>query len=132
MSDLAERVARLFSTKPWKHVLAGDTSYDEEVRCGKCKVLMYNRNQDCMDDWWLDEHKVPCRIPDPIDITDLGKALECFRGLEAVPFSIMATAYNRNANRPKSATCLNVMRWLLKHATAEQIWEICCLAKESE
>ncbi len=121
---LQDRVSRLFSPKPWGHKQPATKSglafisYDQ--RCVKCKGVYDARNPS------------DCPIPDPIDITDLGKALECFRGLKIIPFSVMAAVYNRNANDPKKATCLNVMHWILKEATPAQIWTMCCDAKEGE
>ena len=67
-----------------------------------------------------------------MNCTDLGKALECFRGLdfywardiEMFPCFDEQFSYTRNEIIAKT--------WLLGEATPAQIWEICCLAKEGE
>jgi hypothetical protein len=124
MKDLAERVARLFSPKPWKHSWPS-VHKDDDCDCTKC-----GRQQE-------HEHlkSTTCPIPDPIDITDLGKALECFRGLKNGRV-FLHRWYVKKHNMDESLDELlegyeMSTRWMLHEATAEQIWEICCLAKEA-
>jgi hypothetical protein len=135
MSDLAERVARLFSPKPWKHgykfVQAygkGNIRVGDLFACEKC-----GQQQRKLDGQTLKNHL--CDFPDPIDITDLGKALECFRGLKkgrAVLHSWYIEAYNMAESLDEIIEGYEMSsKWMLYEATAEQIWEICCLAKEA-
>ena len=77
----------------------------------------------------------PCPVPDPIDITDLGKALECFRGLRKQ--SVITIHHIDKVFGHSGLIGLDYMRgdvweWISVDATAAQIWEICCLAKEGE
>jgi hypothetical protein len=72
MSDLAQRVARL-QPEPWKHgefITKGDG--DGRGYCPKCDAVIY------WIDWDMtgptEESSTPCPIPDPVDITDKGKA----------------------------------------------------------
>ncbi len=64
----------------WKHHLAGDTSYDTKVKCGRCKKLLYHRDGP-MDGWWQDEFKTPCTIPTPLDI-NWDNAMRMFREVD--------------------------------------------------
>ena len=123
--DLAERVSRNFLPPPWEHDLCHDTYI-----CKKCGI-----------DFWNNPVRIRthCPIPDPIDITDLGKALECFRGLSNG--KVMEQVENMymietNCDIPcieqeaRKEWKMTMFWWFIRHGTAEQIWEICCLAKE--
>jgi hypothetical protein len=118
MKDLVQRVARLFSPKPYEH----------RWKHGEC-LCGANVNFDVPD-------LRPCTIPDPIDITDLGKALEMFRKVtEHFPhkkiseyiLKVMSDKLYHEISSPEHYCAALV----LYEATAEQIWEICILAKES-
>ena len=119
--ELSIRVAELFTPKPWKH---------DGVKCvcEKCGALYRGVNSVDTDQ--------TCPVPDPIDITDLGKALECFRGF-GLPTLLMIHikgVFELYPHEVPTNDNLSVCfkSWILYEATAEQIWEICCLAKESE
>lgn len=121
MKDLAKRAAEHFGSREhdWK-------VYSEIDICHKCGCKGYNTS--------------PCPIPDPIDITDRGKALECYRNTCAdVPNKTMDGYVKdmmhknwRMENFYADGQVILNLHWILLKATAEQIWEINCLAKESE
>ncbi len=133
--DLPIRAAKLFSQKPWKHGegvnLDSNDGYNYCPKCGKAVYYV---------DWEstgpTPEAKKPCSIPDPFDITDLGKALGCFRGL-GLPTLLLLSIEGVFDLYPYEVPALGnksdcFKTWLVYEATAEQIWEICCLAKEAE
>ena len=116
MKPLAQRAAELFSPKPWKHEMDGNK------HCKKCKKSL---DQICTF------KEFNCTFISPIDITDLGKALECFRELTkkgTMRISIMAAV--RNKVSPKSIC--TPKDFVLEEATAEEIWDICVTAKEGD
>lgn len=124
MKPLSQRAAELFSEKPWKHEMKGNPATTAGVWCNKCQQ-------------WIGDCRTDCTIPDPIDITDLGKALECLRNLREPTLLLMdkcdaKSFYPYMDEVVGDLTSAGFKTWLLYDATAEQIWEICCLAKESD
>lgn len=133
MKDLAQRAAKLFGKREHniRTMWGGDPPSQAVLpkRCLKCQKV---------------NPTGPCPIPDPIDITDLGKALECFRGLVPKLGGVKAGTdiFLKIANTVLGECCYtgknrlleytSAIKCILFHATAEQIWEICILAKESE
>lgn len=114
MKDLAKQVAELFGSREhdWKVTVEIDI-------CRKCECEGYNTS--------------PCKIPDPIDITKLGPALVCFRGLAVKLVEVVEKCYpgyNKHIAISRNARWFEL--WILYDAKPEQIWEINILAKESE
>ncbi len=127
MKDLAIRVAGLFSEKPWKHdfpVKRNPFSHLPQCylpckKCGRRRMPEFEA----------------CHIPDPVNIHDLGPALECLRTIspDRITKEVMEKGfphYNKQCNLRynRAAFC----DWIVWHATAAQIWEINVLAKEQE
>jgi hypothetical protein len=112
--DIAKEAARLFSPKPWKHKVPYDI-------CVKC---------------WSQSIKEPCPIPDPIDITDWNIAIQVLRDLcKRGMFNMASIAAHSSTYKPDVSNDLNrsmFWQWVGKEATAEQIFEICVLAKQAE
>lgn len=114
--NLVQRVAELFSKPPW--------------RCVRDHPMQISSLGKCVDINCPHRYKgsVPddCPVPSVIDITDLGKALECFRGRyhskRGVKDAIVKIHPYHKYN----------IGWVCVEATPAQIWEICVLAKESE
>ena len=78
LTQLGIDAAIAFPTaETFEHWLAGDCSYDEVVKCGKCDKVMYDCRSE-MDDWWKDEFKQPCTVPTPLPI-DWATAHRLFR-----------------------------------------------------
>lgn len=128
MKDLAQRVAKAFREKPYK--------YQESLVYGTCNRCGQHISR---TEGIPDFEEKPCIAPDPIDITDLGKALEVFRELpENLTFEpLMDWARQHCINGEYPIVPVNIMFLMAKgiafdKATAQQIWEINCLAKESE
>lgn len=126
MKPLAQRAADLFSEKPYKH---------------KVKYDYYERWQNCSCGERVDTHKKNngnCPIPDPIDITDPGKALVKFIEIwatsneDSLAVIIQSVMVPKLKRQPQINFTNYHIHKALKEATAEQIWEICCLAKESK
>ncbi len=108
--DIAKEAAELFSPPPWEHKVPHDI-------CVKC---------------WSQSIKDPCPIPDPIDITDFGLAIKTFRELDE-SFQWCHGVYNIVQNQFKHwLNEKDFYKWIAKEATAEQIFEICVLAKQAE
>ncbi len=128
---LAERVALLFSPEP--------------VRCVRLSEPHGSSLPKCVNSNCLNRHNqtvVPleCPIPDPVDITKLGPALEAYRKHKSkdihirmtTRFRVYCKAKGLDYETEKHDGDAEAVRWLLYEATAEQIWEICVLAVESE
>jgi len=132
MKDLAQRAAELFSPKPHAHNIKTDNLV------GVAKKIKYCKK--CKGRWGIyDSVESYCSVPDPIDITKLGPALEVFRGLPEnlifEPLIDWARQHCENGEYP--IVPVNIMFLMAKgiafdKATAEEIWEINCEAKESE
>jgi hypothetical protein len=125
MSDLEKRVSELFSPKPWKHDIkkCEKPSHGAFGYCGKCNELFGKG--------YKNEGSFGCPVPDPIDITDLGKALEAYRTTPTLR-RLPAQRQVRGDGGMGTEREEYLNWWIINEATAEQIWEICCLAKESE
>ncbi len=128
---LQGRVSRLFSEKPWGHkqptTKSGLAFISYDQRCVKCKGVYDARNPS------------DCPVPDPIDITDLGKALETFRITWKGSYDEYMAGFIQTVMRPQNtwsmddAECVAFfISMAFKDATPAQIWTMCCDAKEGE
>lgn len=125
---LQDRASRLFSEKPWKHA-ASQSLEEMEVslyHCAKCGKTNYREDR-------------LCSIPDPIDITDLGKVLKTFRIIWKGSCDEYMAGFIQTVMRPQNtwsmddAECVAFfISMAFKEATAAQIWTMCCDAKEGE
>ncbi len=126
-----QRLASLyFGKKPWKHDFYANgvtEKYTEGVDyCRKCK--QYHS---------INGH-VPCPIPDPINIDDMGLAMKAIR--EACPDTryIQLIAYSDHMMhknwkiRGNTADPLLTLNWILFKATPTQIFEIAVRAMEGK
>ena len=127
--ELSKRTSRLFGEQPWKH---DNTDYPN-LDCAKCGAkATYGIDS-------LHKRDDNCPVPDLIDINDLGKALECFRGLiKGMYFSDLKTLAEDIIGIPWNETKRCATRRLqvlvmgyVGFKTAPQIYEICCLAVEN-
>jgi hypothetical protein len=117
---LAQRVALNFSPKPWKH----EMNVKGDGWCYRCQQRMAASS--------------PCPIPDSVDITDRGKAMEIMRSLPDneifEPLIDWARQHCEKGEYP--IVPVNVMLLIAKgiafeKATAEDLFEMCCQAKEN-
>ena len=100
---------------------------DYSVKCIKCGTP-----------YRCGKNKRKCTVPDPIDVTDLGKAMEVFRDLpngKAMDalievFTEHDETYSKGALEGGAKRV--IFWWALRHTTPQQIWRICLLAKENE
>ena len=120
MNDLAQRVAELQPT-PWGHLqrVDGDGWSWECVKCGKIA-------RKCAQN-------TICKYPDPVDITDLGKALEYLRLVRRDKTDEGKLIFIRAARQVSGLkNWEDIKAWLIDDAIAEEIFEICVIAKEGE
>lgn len=123
----------------WKHDDKRGPGNRIGLYCSKCKIEYTQQN---------DELGKPCTVPTPIDVTDLGKAMEVFRGIanNAIGlsperhFKITEALLQAQRDIHAQYTCADAtpdwdedMRdWVQFQATPQQIWRICLLAKGVE
>ena len=126
--QLQDKASRLFGKKPWKHKRGVLSDY-----CDKCDEKFRQRfiGQGPAMEYYLDG---PCPIPDPIDINNMGLAIEAFRTLDYI--RLKREMMVEFAPCPKHYDWLDVhavfMEFIVKKATPAQIFEIAVLAAEGK